>query len=91
MRLVRITSQFKKALKKILKSGRFSRSEIQNVVERLARREDLRESHNDHKLSGELAYHRECHIRSDLLLVYRIENNDLVLVLVNVGSHSDLF
>ena len=91
MRLVRSTSQFRKALKRILKSGRFQRSEIQNIVDKLARGENLRESYDDHKLSGDLANYRECRIKPDLLLVYKIENNDLVLVLVNIGSHSDLF
>ena len=90
MRLVRSSSQFRKSLKKILKSGRFDRDEIQNVVEKIAN-EKLDAKYEDHQLSGDMKDLRECHIRSDLLLIYKIEGNNLVLVLVNIGSHSDLF
>ena len=90
MRLVRSSSQFRKSLKRILKSGRFDRDEIQNVVEKIAN-EKLDAKYEDHHLSGDMKDLRECHIRSDLLLIYKIEGNNLVLVLVNIGSHSDLF
>ena len=91
MRLVRSSSRFKKSLKRYLRSGRFDRNELQTVIEFLARGEDLDPAYQDHELSGELAGHRECHIRPDLLLIYRFEDNNLVLVLVNLGSHSALF
>ncbi len=91
MRLVRTTAQFRRSSKKILRSGRFDRAEIQDVVDVLIRGEKLDLSYRDHELSGDLLGHRECHIRPDLLLLYRIEGNDLILVLVNLGSHSDLF
>ena len=34
---------------------------------------------------------RECHIKPDWLLIYRIDNEDLLLFLFRTGSHSDLF
>ena len=45
----------------------------------------------DHDLSGDWAGHRECHILPDWLLVYRIEDDVLVLTLARTGTHSDLF
>ena len=91
MRLARSSSQFRKSLKKILKSGRVDRNEIQDVIDMLIRGEQLHESYRDHQLSGDMKDKRECRIKPDLLLVYKIENNSLVLVLVDIGSHSDLF
>lgn len=91
MYLVRYSSRFKKALKKYSRSGRFDRQELQAVVESLARGEILDPAYQDHELSGELAGHRECHIKPDLLLVYRFEDDNLILVLINLGSHSELF
>jgi len=91
MMLVRATSRFRKALKKLLHSGRFDREELASVIDILARGKKLDASYQDHELSAELIGHHECHIKFDLLLLYRIENNNLVLVLVNLGSHSDLF
>jgi len=45
----------------------------------------------DHALSGEWHGYRECHIKGDLLLVYQIHDDVLVLVLVDIGSHPQLF
>ena len=42
-------------------------------------------------MSGNWAGHRECHVLPDWLLIYRIEDNVLVLTLSRTGSHSDLF
>ena len=91
MMLVRTTSRFRKALKKLLRSGRFDREGLGAVIDTLANGKKLAISYDDHELSAELTGHRECHLKPDLLLIYRIENNNLVLVLVNLGSHSDLF
>ena len=91
MMLVRTTSRFRKSLKKLLGSGRFNRKEVEVVVDILARGEKLGAHYRDHELSAEFSGHRECHIRPDLLLIYKIEENNLVLVLVNLGSHEDLF
>lgn len=44
----------------------------------------------DHELTGNYAGHRECHVLSNLLLIYRIYKNILILELVNTGTHSDL-
>ena len=44
----------------------------------------------DHELTGNYAGHRECHVLSNLLLIYRIYKNILILALVNTGTHSDL-
>ena len=91
MYLIRSTSQFRKSLKRHRHSGRFDQKGLQRVVDTLAAGKVLDEIYRDHELTAELAGNRECHIRPDLLLIYRIENNKLVLVLVNLGSHSDLF
>jgi mRNA interferase YafQ len=91
VRTVRTTSRFRKSLKRILKSGLFKRKDIEDVVDILVRGEKLDNSYSDHQLSGDMIDNRECHIRSDLLLMYRIEDDNLVLVLINIGSHSELF
>ena len=51
----------------------------------------LDEKNKDHALSGNWVGHRECHILPDWLLIYRIENDVLVLTLLRTGTHSDLF
>lgn len=59
------------------------------VIRVLAAGESLPAKHRDHHLKGEWSKYRECHIRPDLLLIYRIEGEKVMLA--RLGSHSDLF
>lgn len=84
------TSQFKKDYKLAMKRGQ-NIDLLDNVIRLLAKGEPLPETNRDHALSGNWIGHRECHIQSDWLLVYRVENDILVLTLARTGTHSDLF
>lgn len=84
------TAQFKKDYKLAIKRGR-DINLLDEIIRLLAKGEPLPEKNRDHTLSGNWAGHRECHIQSDWLLVYHVENDVLVLTLVRTGSHSDLF
>ena len=53
--------------------------------------EQLEERYQAHVLSGDRKGQWECHIQPDWLLVWEIRNQELVLVLLNTGTHSDLF
>ena len=81
-------SRFKKDLKK-LKSAKRSEEELIAVIEMLAKEEPLAERFRDHALTGSHVNHRECHLRPDWLLIYRIEGSELILV--RTGSHGELF
>ncbi len=87
---VKFTAQFKKDYKLICKRG-YDAALLQSVVTELAMGNPLPEKNRDHELSGNWKGHRECHILPDWLLIYRIEENVLVLSLTRTGSHSDLF
>ncbi len=45
---------------------------VSSVVSLLAADKPLNEKHRDHALSGEWREHRECHLKPDLLLIYRL-------------------
>ena len=64
---------------------------LKDIITKLANGEPLGARHKDYPLSGDWIGHRECHIQPDWLLVYRIENDILVLTLSRTGTHSDLF
>ena len=83
------TAQFKKDLKKVASSGRYQASELLEIVTKLEKDERLAERNRDHALTGEWRHHRECHIRPDWLLIYKITPE--LLTLVRTGSHSELF
>ena len=86
-----LSKQYKRAIKKIVKSGKYKISEIEKIVYIIAAGEKLDIKYRDHALKGQLSHYRECHIYSDLLLVYSLNNDELILLLVNIGSHSKLF
>ena len=87
---VKPTTQFKIDYKLAMKHG-LKIGLLEDVVAALAMGEPLPEKNRDHALSGNWAGHRECHILPDWLLVYRIEDDVLVLTLARTGTHSDLF
>ena len=84
------TTQFKKDYKLAMKRG-LDIGLLESVIADLAMGIPLPEKNRDHPLSGNWAGHRECHVLSDWLLIYRIEGDVLVLTLSRTGSHSDLF
>lgn len=64
---------------------------LKDIVTKLANGETLDAKYKDHSLAGNWVGHRECHIQSDWLLIYRYEEDVLVLTLARTGTHSDLF
>jgi len=82
------TSSFKKDYKKL---DAKEKELLKSVVTKLANGYILEEKYKDHSLIGNYLGCRECHIKPDLLLIYRVNNDILELVLVRVGSHSKLF
>ena len=88
---LRVTKRFKKHLKQIAKRNIELVRKINDVVNSLHKGEILDARFKDHSLTGNFAGHRECHVQPDLLLIYRIVENILILELVDTGTHSDLF
>ncbi len=84
-----VTAQFRKDYKLAKKRG-LKMEALAEIVTLLAKGEALPEKNRDHSLSGNWIGHRECHVLPDWLLIYRIEENVLVLTLTRTGTHSDL-
>ncbi len=89
-RTVKPTTQFKRDFKQAIKRG-LKIQLLEDVIAILAMGEELPERNRDHALTGDWVGHRECHIQPDWLLIYRIEEDVLVLTLSRTGTHSDLF
>ena len=84
------TGKFKKDLKTVMKRG-YNMKLMDEVVTKLSNGEKLPEKNKDHALVGNYVGKRECHITPDWLLIYEIDNGELILYLTRTGSHSDLF
>lgn len=91
MRTIKRTGRFKKDYKREAK-GQHRQSldaDFLAVVRFLADDEPLAERYRDHALTGEWKDHRDCHVKPDLVLIYRKPDDD-TLELVRLGSHSEL-
>lgn len=84
------TTAFRRDVRKCHKRG-LPMEELQSVIRQLAAENVLEARYRDHALSGNYAGCRECHIRPDWLLIYRIDHGELLLVLTRTGTHADLF
>ena len=84
------TTQFKKDYKSAKKRG-LDLDLLKEAVTKLANGETLPPEYHDHGLNCNWSGFRECHIQPDWLLIYRIDNNVLVLTLTRTGTHSDIF
>ena len=96
------SSKFKKQYKRL---NQKDKEITKKIINRLLNDEILEAKYKDHKLVGKYAGFRECHIKPDLLLIYKKENNasqrdaigdsgqlpTLILVCIAIGSHSELF
>ena len=88
--VVKFTTQFRKDYKLAIKRG-LKIELLEQIVALLAAGQSLPEKNTEHALTGNWVGHRECHILPDWLLVYRVEDDVLVLTLTRTGTHSDLF
>jgi len=82
------TSSFKKQYKKL---SQVDKELVKKVISLLANNKTLDEKYKDHKLTGNFKDLKECHVKPDLLLIYKINDDVLELALVQVGNHNSLF
>lgn len=89
---IEFTGQFKKDYKLAVKRG-CDIKELTNVITMLANEQTLPEKNRDHALENSRNYKnmRECHIKPDWLLIYKVYSDRLVLELIRTSTHSDLF
>ncbi len=86
------TAQYRKGRKLMIRRGH-DMTKLDNTIMLLASGQTLPPQYRDHQLKGELKDVRECHIdgMGDWLLTYRKQDDRLILLLVDTGTHADLF
>ncbi len=65
-------------------------NDLLSILKALIADRPLEPRQRDHDLTGDWMGYRECHVKPDLLLIYRKDRDD-TLILVRLGSHSELF
>ena len=84
---LRFTVKFKRDYKRVKRQGK-DISKLELTLEALVSGEALPEAMRDHALGGTYRGHRECHIEPDWLLIYRIDEEGLVLVATRTGNQA---
>lgn len=83
------TTGFKKSLRKMLRRGK-DIDKLEAVVQMLSNDTPLPQKYRDHALTGNFVGFRDCHIENDWVLIYKIQNDILILTLADTSTHSDL-
>ena len=86
---LKMTGQFKKDLKRIQNNPK-KIEHLKTVLNFLKETGVIPEIYNPHKLTGNYSGFMECHVESDLLLIW-LDENENIIKLVRLGSHSELF
>ncbi len=89
MLTLQTTSKFRKDYKLVKKRG-LPTKELEVVLQTLLEERPLEAKYRDHALTGNYLGFRECHIRPDWLLIYTIDQGNLILTASRTGSHADL-
>ena len=84
------SKKYQKSLKIYLRHKNFSISKLEKIIILIQKQIPLDPAYRDHKLKGKLEGSRECHIYPNVLLIYKILEKELVLLLVDIGSHTKL-
>lgn len=88
---LKYSTRFKKSYKRVSNNVRFKEKVYIEVVRSLLNKQELDIKYKNHKLKGDMEGVWECHLAPDILLTYTYIENELVLLLVNIGTHSYLF
>lgn len=87
---IQTTNQFERDYKRIVKQCK-DINKLITIMDMLSQQKLLDNRYRDHKLKGNYIGHRECHIEPDWLLVYKINQNEEIIIFVRTGSHADIF
>ena len=88
---IKYTKEFKKSIKKLTKQGK-NIDKLLNIVDKLSKGIPLEIKYRDHALYNDNRFQncRDCHIEQDWVIIYKYLDENLILLLVNTGSHSEV-
>lgn len=85
-----VTKQFDRHLKKCLKRG-LDENKLEDVINQLLEGKTLPKKYRQHRLNSKFRNCWECHVEPDWLLLWNQNEEELILLLIDTGTHSDIF
>lgn len=88
---IKYSNEFKKSIKKQIKQGK-NIEKLFYVIEILARKGQLEAKYRNHRLIDDKRFKNcyDCHIEPDWVLIYKYLDKEVILLLINTGSHSEI-
>lgn len=74
---------------KVLTKKHYNTAKVDKIIKILQNQEAIPGKYKNHSLKGNLQGLQELHIENDLLLIYRVIDNQ-ILLLIRIGTHNDL-
>lgn len=87
---IKVKGSFKRSFKRCLRRG-FDERIFIKAISILSETGNLPQQYKPHALHGRYEGCMECHLQPDWLLVWKQNDKELILILVDTGTHSDLF
>lgn len=84
------SKKYEKSLRAYTRQKNFSIARLEEIIVLIQKQVPLDLKYRDHKLKGKLEGMRECHVHPNILLIYKILEKEMLLLLVNIGSHPKL-
>lgn len=91
MRHIFFSKKARKSLRRLDNSGNFNHSKLTLATDTLAAGKTLPPQFHNHPLQGEYLGYFECHLKDDLLMIYEIDYEKNILIITDIGTHSELF
>jgi mRNA interferase YafQ len=88
MLTLQVENRFKKDIKKLRRAGSYDFSELNNVIDKLVNKKNLPAKYKNHILIGKLKGYFDCHIKDNWVLLYKLTDEELILV--RTGTHADV-
>lgn len=90
MYALKYSNRFKKDLKRFRNNQKVI-SELETLLDYLVQGRNSPAGYRAHRLLGEFKACYECHLEPDVLLIYAIDDTDILILLIRIGSHAELF
>ena len=87
---IKYSKSFKRDLK-LFKNNKSVIFELKKVLDILVSNKQLPKEKQNHRLKGEFSDCFECHLKPNVLLIYKIEKEELLVLLLRIDSHQNLF
>ena len=84
------TNSFLKDIKKLTKAGSLDVKSFNSLLDLLETNKALPIKYKNHPLKGNLLGYFDCHLKDNIVLLYKKNNKEKTIILARIGTHADV-